>query len=73
MPLNLSARERDCARLADQGKTNKEIALALGIGERTVESYFESAKRKTGSETIAALVGWCYRNGVIAPTVIIPS
>lgn len=42
----LSPRERECLRLAAQGNTNKQVARKLGISERVVRAYFESARYK---------------------------
>ncbi len=42
----LSSRERECLNWAARGKTNKEIGRQLGISERVVRAYFESARHK---------------------------
>ena len=42
----LSSRERECLNWAAVGKTNKAIARQLGISERVVRAYFESARHK---------------------------
>jgi DNA-binding CsgD family transcriptional regulator len=44
----LSPRERECLHWAAQGQTNKAIANQLGISERVVRAYFESARHKLG-------------------------
>ncbi|GAA3530607.1 LuxR family transcriptional regulator [Nonomuraea rosea] len=44
----LSSREREVALLAAAGKTNQEIATALFLSRRTVESHIASALRKLG-------------------------
>lgn len=49
-PRKLTARERQCARLAAQGHTNAEIAYALGLEESTAGSHVVSATRKLGLE-----------------------
>lgn len=51
----LTPRERDVLRGIAQGHTNKEIAAALGLSSRTVESYRESLMRKLGLYTVAEL------------------
>lgn len=43
-----SKRELDVISLLLQGKANKEIALALGITERTIESHLGSIYSKLG-------------------------
>jgi DNA-binding CsgD family transcriptional regulator len=44
----LSPRERECLHWAAQGLINKQIANRLGISERVVRAYFESARHKLG-------------------------
>lgn len=39
---SLSRRERDVVDLLLQGKSNKQIALALGVSERTIEFHFKN-------------------------------
>lgn len=46
-PANpLSERERDVLRLADEGRSNKEIARALGLAPGTVRNYLSDASAK---------------------------
>jgi NarL family two-component system response regulator LiaR len=56
-PQPLSAREVDVLRLLAAGKANKEIAVALTIGEQTVKTHVSSILGKLGvqSRTQAAL------------------
>ncbi|WP_162830083.1 helix-turn-helix transcriptional regulator [Amycolatopsis palatopharyngis] len=51
----LSPRERDVARLAAQGLTNRQIAEALFLSPRTVEQHVAKALRKLGLQTRVAL------------------
>jgi two-component system response regulator DevR len=44
----LSARERDVLRLLAEGLTDRDIATALAISPRTVESHVSSVLRKLG-------------------------
>jgi non-specific serine/threonine protein kinase len=58
--LLLSPREREVALLVARGLTNREIADALVIGERTVDTHVEHIRNKLGVRTrleIAARVG----------------
>jgi DNA-binding CsgD family transcriptional regulator len=54
----LTPREREILDLVAQGKANKEIALALGISERTARTHVSHVLRKLGvsSRTQAALL-----------------
>jgi NarL family two-component system response regulator LiaR len=56
-PEKLTGRETDVLRLLAQGKANKEIAVELGIGEKTVKTHVSSVLAKLGvpSRTQAAL------------------
>jgi NarL family two-component system response regulator LiaR len=53
----LTAREGDVLRLLAQGCTNKEIALRLDIGEKTVKTHVSNilSKLNVASRTQAAL------------------
>ena len=56
-PDRLTEREVEVLRLLAEGKANKEIAVALGIGEKTVKAHVSSILSKLGmqSRTQAAL------------------
>jgi two-component system, NarL family, response regulator LiaR len=56
-PEKLTKRETDVLRLLALGKANKEIALELGIGAKTVKTHVSSILSKLGvpSRTQAAL------------------
>ncbi|MGH7526749.1 MAG: response regulator [Gemmatimonadales bacterium] len=63
----LTAREREVLAGIAQGRTNKEIALDLGISHRTVETHRESLMRKLGIRTIAGLTRLALDEGLIGP------
>ncbi|MDQ3943809.1 MAG: helix-turn-helix transcriptional regulator [Actinomycetota bacterium] len=44
----MTRREREVARLAAQGRSAREIATHLFIGERTVETHLANAYAKLG-------------------------
>ncbi len=56
-PEELTEREVDVLRLLAQGKSNKEIAYALSIGEKTVKTHVSNilSKLNVSSRTQAAL------------------
>ena len=64
-PLDsLSTREREALQLVVEGKTSAEIALALGLSPKSVETYRSRLMKKLGVKTIPALVKFAVRHGV---------
>ncbi len=57
-PFQLSSREKEVTDLLLQGRSNKEIALALGVSVSTVEFHLKNVYRKLGvkSRTEAILL-----------------
>ena len=62
----LTAREREVLEGVAQGQTNKEIAAALGLSPRTVESYRESLMRKLEIRTVAGLTRFAVDAGIVS-------
>lgn len=60
----LSNRQREVMDLAAKGFTNKEIASALQISPRTVESHRAWVMEKTGAKNVADLVHMVMRLGI---------
>jgi len=63
----LSTREREVVRLLAEGKTNKENAVTLGISTRTIETHRATVMRKLRVDTLADLVRYAIRNGIVEP------
>jgi DNA-binding NarL/FixJ family response regulator len=61
----LTARERQVLVGVAQGRTNREIALELGISHRTVETHRESLMRKLGIRTVAGLTRVALEAGLV--------
>ena len=61
----LTTREREIVRLLAAGKSNKEVALALGISTRTCETHRAAVMRKLRLRSIADVVRYAIRNGMI--------
>jgi DNA-binding NarL/FixJ family response regulator len=59
----LTAREREVAGLLGQGGSNREIAEALVISERTVEAHIASLLAKTGLSSRVQLALWAAEQG----------
>jgi DNA-binding NarL/FixJ family response regulator len=59
----LTARERQVAGLLGQGGSNRQIAEALVISERTVEAHIASLLAKTGLSSRVQLALWAAEQG----------
>ncbi len=59
-------RELEIIRLLAQGKSNKQIAAQLGIAVRTVETHRANFMLKLGLHSVAELVHYAMREGIIA-------
>ena len=60
----LSRRERQVAVRVAEGMSTKQIAAALGIGTRTVNTYRESLARKLGASSAAVLTRFVLKSGL---------
>jgi len=75
----LSQRELEVARMVAQGLTNRQIASALFISERTVDGPLEHVREKLGVNTRAQVAAWVVRRdaggipAVPAATVLRPA
>jgi DNA-binding NarL/FixJ family response regulator len=63
----LTHREREVVQLIAEGKINKQIAGALNISVKTVETHRASAMHKLKLKTTADLVRYAVRNNLIQP------
>lgn len=61
---SLTAREVEVLRLVAQGMTNREIAEALGISPRTVETHRERVMAKLRIRTVAGLTRFVVEQGL---------
>ena len=62
----LSKRERETAALVAQGKSNREIAQVMTIGEKTVETYVTRILDKLGFGSRVQIATWAVEKGVIS-------
>jgi DNA-binding NarL/FixJ family response regulator len=66
-PLSkLSEREREVLALIAEGKSNKEIAMHLGIGVRTTETHRERIMRKLNIHSVAGLTKFAIAHGIVS-------
>ncbi|HKX18428.1 MAG TPA: LuxR C-terminal-related transcriptional regulator [bacterium] len=64
----LTTREREVIRLLARGSTNREIAAALVISERTAEGHVQSILNKLGLNTRAQVAVWAVEHGFRPPS-----
>lgn len=64
----LTIREREVVRLLARGLTNREIAAALVISERTAEGHVQSILNKLGLNTRAQVAVWAVEHGFRPPS-----
>ncbi len=62
-----TSRELEIIQLLAEGSSNKEVAGALGISEKTVETHRATIMRKLGLHSIGELVRYAIRNHIIQP------
>jgi DNA-binding NarL/FixJ family response regulator len=63
----LTAREREIVQLLAEGKGNKAVASELNISPRTAEGHRAEIMRKLKLESLADLIRYAIRNGVVQP------
>jgi len=63
----LTPREEEVLRLVADGKTSRQVAGALGIGLKTVETHRLHVMRKLGLHSVGELVRFAVRHGLIEP------
>lgn len=64
VPAGLTAREVEVLRLVVRGLSNRQIAEALTVTEKTVENHLTSAYGKIGAENRAAAAAFTVRHGL---------
>jgi DNA-binding NarL/FixJ family response regulator len=65
--VELTARERETVQLLAEGISNKEIAVRLDISVKTVETHRTNIMRKIGAHSLADVVRYAIRNGLVKP------
>jgi len=61
----LTAREREIVQLLAEGKTSKEVAVALGMSVKTAETHRSNILRKLELHSISALVLYALQNNIL--------
>lgn len=65
--IRFTERELEIIRLICQEYTNKEIAAAIHLSVRTVESYRENIQEKTGAKNTVGIVVYAIRHKIYDP------
>lgn len=66
IPRNrLTPREREVVQLLAEGKTSKEVAVALDLSVKTAETHRTNIMRKLDLHSVADLTLYAVRNGII--------
>ena len=63
--IHLTPREREVFKLLAEGRSNKTVSALLGISVKTVETHRAMVMKKLGIKSVAELVRYAIRNGVI--------
>jgi DNA-binding NarL/FixJ family response regulator len=63
----LTPRQREVLQLVAEGKSTKEISLALRISPKTVEFHRNSLMDELGMRTIAELTRYAVSQGIVSP------
>jgi DNA-binding NarL/FixJ family response regulator len=63
----LTPRQRGVVSLIAEGRTMKEVAAALGLSPRTVETHKYQVMQALGLQTTADLIRYAFEHGLIAP------
>ena len=61
----LTARESEVLKLIAEGRTNQQIAEALGLGRKTVDTHRTNIMRKLDLHDVTGLVKYALRHGLI--------
>jgi DNA-binding NarL/FixJ family response regulator len=60
----LTEREREVAILISQGKSNREIAEAMTVGVKTIETYVTRILNKLGFDSRVQIATWAIEKGL---------
>ena len=63
--IHFTSREKQCIYYLAAGNTMKKIAKILQLSPRTVESYLNKIKLKTGCRSKKELIAFIKRNGLL--------
>jgi DNA-binding NarL/FixJ family response regulator len=61
----LTPREREIVQLLAEGKTSREVALALGISVKTAETHRANIMRKLEVHSVSEVVRYAVKNHIV--------
>jgi DNA-binding NarL/FixJ family response regulator len=61
----LTSREREVVQLLAEGKSTKEVAVALGLSVKTAETHRSNLMRKLAIHSVSQLVLYAVRNNIV--------
>ena len=64
---SLTQRELQVLQLVAEGRTTKEIAASLGVSAKTADSHRSNIMHKLNMHTVAELVRYAIRRGLVQP------
>jgi DNA-binding NarL/FixJ family response regulator len=65
--FRLTGRQREIVQLLAEGKSSKEVAVALDISVKTVETHRSNIMTRLNCHSITELVLYAYRNHIVEP------
>jgi DNA-binding NarL/FixJ family response regulator len=65
--VTLTGREREILQLLAEGRTSKEVALALNISTKTAETHRTNIMQKLNLHSITDLTRYAIRNKIVQP------
>jgi DNA-binding NarL/FixJ family response regulator len=63
----LTPRQREIVQLLAEGKSSKEVAVALGLSVKTAETHRANIMRRLDCHSVSELVRYAVRNNIIDP------
>jgi DNA-binding CsgD family transcriptional regulator len=63
----LTPRQREIVQLLAEGKSSKEVAVALGLSVKTAETHRANIMRRLDCHSVSELVRYAVRNNIIEP------
>jgi DNA-binding NarL/FixJ family response regulator len=63
--IRLTPRQREIVQLLAEGKSSKEVAVALGLSVKTAETHRANIMRKLDCHSVSEVVRYAIRNNII--------